>query len=402
MFKLPVRRIALIAALATIPALFIACGGGGSTDATATSQILSAEASLGARIFNDKNLSASREQSCASCHVDTAGFAQNNGLSAQFGGPLGNLQGGRSSPSAAYLHTNVAFNIDADGTPNGGFFWDGRADSLAEQAAGPFLNPVEMAMPDKASVIDRIKVSSYAADFKAKYGATIFDTANVDLAYQRMTEAIAKFETESSTFHAFSSKYDAFLRDQTTLSAQEQRGLALFNDPLKGNCAACHPSDIADNGDHPLFTDFTYDNLGVPRNPLLSANADAAHFDLGLCTRKGADPAVNPDRCGAFKVPSLRNVALRKAYFHNGAFTSLKDVVTFYVQRDTNPEKWYPTLPGSGVAKFNDLPVQYQANVNTSEAPYNRILGEAPALSDTEIDDVVAFLGTLSDGYTGR
>ena len=148
----------------------------------------------------------------------------------------------------------------------------------------------------------------------------------------------------------------------------------------------------------PLFTDFTYDNLGVPRNVDILANADPAYFDLGLCQR--ADLTARADLCGAFKVPSLRNVAVRKAYFHNGKFTTLKDALTFYVQRDTNPEKFYPLNPDLTVNKFDDLPPQFAANVNTTEVPYNRHLGDAPALTDAEIDEVVAFLQTLSDGYT--
>jgi cytochrome c peroxidase len=146
-----------------------------------------------------------------------------------------------------------------------------------------------------------------------------------------------------------------------------------------------------------MFTDFTYDNLGVPRNPALTRNADSAYFDLGLCER--ADMVDHPDLCGAFKVPSLRNVGRRHVFFHNGRFTTLKDAITFYVQRDTNPEKWYPLNPDGTVNKFNDLPAQYVANVNTLEVPYNRHLGDAPALSDAEVDDVIAFLQTLSDGY---
>ena len=145
-----------------------------------------------------------------------------------------------------------------------------------------------------------------------------------------------------------------------------------------------------------MFTDFSYDNLGVPRNAALAQNDDPAFHDLGLCGR--ADLATRTDLCGAFKVPSLRNVALRGALFHNGRFTSLKEAITFYVQRDTNPEKWYPRRADGSVDKFDDLPKSLRGNVNTSEAPYNRRPGDAPALNDGEIDDVVAFLKTLSDG----
>ena len=137
----------------------------------------------------------------------------------------------------------------------------------------------------------------------------------------------------------------------------------------------------------------------MPRNTELAQNADPAFFDLGLCAREGGDLAARTDLCGAFKVPSLRNVAVRRVYFHNGRFKSLKEALTFYVQRDTNPEKWYPVNADGTVNKFDDLPPAYRASVNTSEAPYNRGPGDTPALSDAEIDDVIAFLKTLSDGY---
>lgn len=383
-----------------LPAVLVACGGGGDggTTNTTTTENLSAEARVGALIFNDKGLSANGQQSCASCHAAEFGHAQNNALPGQFGGPDGDLQGGRTSPSARYLHTNVSFSIAADGTPSGGFFWDGRASSLADQAGGPFLNPVEMANASKAAVIDKLKAASYAADFKAVFGADVF--ANAETAYAKMTQAIARLETESSQFHPYDSKFDHYLRGKVTLTAQESNGLKLFEDPNKGNCAGCHPSSKFDNGDHPLFTDFTYDNLGIPRNNEIKANAtDPAHFDLGLCESGPRTKVANPDLCGLFKVPSLRNVALRKAYFHNGKFKTLKDVVTFYVQRDTHPEKFYPVNADGSVNKFNDLPAEFVGNVNTTEVPYNRNKGDAPALTDAEIDDVVAFLKTLSDGY---
>jgi cytochrome c peroxidase len=253
-----------------------------------------------------------------------------------------------------------------------------------------------MATVSKADVIDKLSRATYAAEFKQLFGADIF--TRVDDAFDRMTLALAKYQSEDVGFRPFNSKYDEFLRGKVQLTDSELRGLALFNAPSKGNCAACHPSAKASDGSHPLFTDFSYDNLGVPRNPDLVQNNDPAFFDLGLCAREGGDMAARTDLCGAFKVPSLRNVAQRKVFFHNGHFKTLKDALTFYVQRDTNPEKWYPLNPDSSVNKFNDLPPQYHANVNTSEAPYNRSLGGTPALSDAEIDDVIAFLGTLNDG----
>jgi len=393
----------------TAALLLSACGGGGSsgtgntatatpTVTTVTASPLSAQASLGEKLFNDTSLSASGQQACASCHVASSAHAQNNALAAQLGGAALNLQGGRLSPSIRYLTYNTAFFFDAEGTPTGGFFWDGRATSLADQAGKPFLNPVEMANTSEAEVVAKVAAAAYAAEFRQVFGDDIF-TRPAD-AFQRITLALQQYQREDADFHPFSSKYDAFLRGTTTLSEQELRGLALFNSPSKGNCAACHPSARGSDGSFPLFTDFTYDNLGVPRNTELSQNADATTFDLGLCARSLGDLTSRGDLCGAFKVPSLRNVALRQAYFHNGRFKTLKDALTFYVQRETNPEKWYSLNADGSLNKYDDLPTAYKANVNTTEAPYNRVLGDAPALSDSEIDDVIAFLNTLSDGYT--
>jgi cytochrome c peroxidase len=380
-------------ALAAISLL--ACGGGVSASQEATG--LSPAAALGEQIFKDANLSASRLQSCATCHVAGTGHAQDNDLPAQLGGPAGNLQGARLSPGIRYLATNTAFHFDAEGTPTGGFFWDGRADSLAEQAGGPFLNPLEMAMPSRAAVVERLAAAPYAEAFRKVYGAGIF--TDPDQAYRVMTLALQRYQVEAPEFHPYSSKYDAFLAGKVRLTDAEARGLALFNNPQKGNCAACHPSARGEDGAPPLFTDFTYDVLGVPRNPALLANADPAHFDLGLAARDKGDLRNRQDLYGAFKVPSLRNVALRKAYFHNGYFTSLAEAVTFYVQRDTNPERYYPRASDGTVRKFDDLPPQYHRNVNVTEVPYNRKPGDAPALSGAEVDDVVAFLQTLTDGY---
>jgi cytochrome c peroxidase len=244
-------------------------------------------------------------------------------------------------------------------------------------------------------VVEKLARTAYADEFKRVFGADIF--SRPDDAFDRITLALQQYQSEDIAFRPFSSKYDEFLRGRAKLSSQEARGLALFNNPAKGNCAACHPSAKGSDGSLPLFTDFTYDNLGVPRNAAIARNADPAHFDLRLCERP--ELAHRTDLCGAFKVPSLRNVALRQVFFHNGRFTALKDALTFYVQRDTNPEKWYPLNPDGSVNKFDDLPDAYRANVNTSEAPYNRRPGDAPALSDTEIDDLIAFLQTLSDGW---
>lgn len=392
------RRRAATAALA-VTALALALFGCGTSNGDSEST-LSPEAQLGELIFNDVSLSASGRQSCASCHDEAHAHTPPNDLPAQFGGADLTLQGGRSAPSLRYLATNTAFHFDAEDTPTGGFFWDGRAASLQAQAGGPFLNPVEMANKTVAEVVGRLKQASYASAFKAVFGENILN--NPEAAFERMTWALQKYQLEDPSFRLFNSKYDEYLRGKAVLTAQESRGLQLFKDEAKGNCAACHPADKGADGSHPLFTDFTYDNLGVPRNPELAQNKDPAFFDLGLCAQAGGRLAERTDLCGAFKVPSLRNVAQRKVFFHNGHFKTLKDAVTFYVQRDTHPEKWYPLAPDGTVLKFNDLPANYHGNVNTSEAPYNRSLGDLPALTESEIDDLIAFLRTLDDGYSQR
>jgi cytochrome c peroxidase len=187
------------------------------------------------------------------------------------------------------------------------------------------------------------------------------------------------------------------LRREAALSPQEARGLDAFNDPAKGNCARCHPSAIRE-GALPQFTDFGYAALGVPRNKALPANADPRFHDLGLCGPLRTDLKEVQAYCGLFRIPSLRNVALKRSYFHNGVFRRLEDVMRFYAERDTAPQEWYSQSPGGGVAKFDDLPAKYWSNLER-EPPLDRHLGDKPALNGAEIRDIVAFLKTLTDGY---
>jgi len=387
---------------ASLAVLLAGCGGGSgsssSPQAPATPATLSEAAQLGELMFNDVTLSASGRQSCASCHDPAHAHGPSNNLSAQLGGANGDVQGFRASPSLRYLNQNPAFFFANDGTPTGGFDRDGRANSLAQQGERPFLAPHEMANADVPSVVAKLAKAAYVERFRRQFGAAIID--NPEQAFSRMTFALQAFQREAPEFHPFDSKYDYFLAGKVKLSDQEMRGLALFNNPAKGNCIACHSSARGADGSAPLFTDFTFDNLGVPRNVKLQATKDPAYFDLGLCGPDRTDLAdTHPELCGAFKVPTLRNVATRQTFFHNGVFDNLKDVVSFYVRRDTNPEEWYPIGADGTVQKFNDLPPQYRKNVNTTEGPYNRQPGMQPALTPSEIDDVVKFLGTLTDGY---
>ncbi len=337
---------------------------------------------------------------CSTCHDPAFAHSQSNALPVQSGGAGLDVPGFRSVPSLNYLEKNPSFFFDSEGTPTGGFNRDGRANTLTDQAERPFLAAHEMANGTADVVVQKLAAATYADDFRRIFGSAIF--ADATTAFLRARQALEAYEREDSSFHPYDSKYDAFLSGNATLTAQEIRGLALFQDPNKGNCSGCHPSARGSDGtpnSPPLFTDFTYDNLGLPRNLAIPANADAAYRDMGLCGPFRTDLADRRDLCGAFKVPTLRNVATRKVIFHNGAFTSLKDAITFYVQRDTNPEKWYPMGASGAIDKFNDLPPDLTGNVNTTEVPYNRKEGDMPALTDAEIDDVIAFLQTLTDGY---
>jgi len=421
-----------------LAALLAACGGGSDAAPPADNggaPTLSAAARLGQKIFADTALSASGQQSCASCHVAGAAFAEDasasgvdRGSPVALGGPGIDRAGFRNTPSLMYTALTPAFSFDGDGSPNGGFFRDGRATTLAEQATMPFTSSFEMANADAAEIVARVKTRPWLAEFVALYGDAVL--SDPDTALARLGSALAAFESEAPSFKPFSSKFDAYQRGQARLTAQELRGLGLFNSATKGNCSACHPSTSANGSTPPMFTDFSYDNLGIPRNPLIPGNLAAApaytpanstdgvqtYYDLGVCGPFREGTANKTATCGQFKVPTLRNVAVTAPYFHNGRFTTLKDAIGFYVRRDTNPEEWYPTAADGTVTKFDDLPAAYGGqfvvkagvvgsdagyvgNVNTSEIPYNRSIGDLPALSTDEIDDVITFLCTLTDGF---
>ena len=172
------------------------------------------------------------------------------------------------------------------------------------------------------------------------FGKRIF--ADPDRAFDGILQALEAYEQRYTEFYPYSSKYDAYLAGKAELTASEARGLALFNDPEKGNCAHCHLSARSNDGAPPQFTDYGLIALGVPRNPAIPANADPSFHDLGLCGPLRRDLAGRGEYCGLFRTPTLRNVALRRAFFHNGVFHTLRQVLEFYVERDTNPEKWYP------------------------------------------------------------
>jgi cytochrome c peroxidase len=350
---------------------------------------------LGRAIFFDAELSPSGAVSCASCHDPKHAYGPPDADTLKLGF--------RAAPSLRYLNTLPPFSehtFDNDGDdsvdlgPTGGHAWDGRASSAHEQARLPMLAPEEMGGPTAQAVIARLRSAPYASQLRALFGADVFERG--EAAFDAATMALEVFQQSPQDFYPFSSRFDAMLRGQGTLNAREMRGLALFDDPAKGNCASCHLSAIRADGAFPLFTDFGHIAIGVPRNPAIKANADPNFHDLGLCGPLRTDLAGQAEYCGRFRTPSLRNVALRQTFFHNAAVTSLAQAVRFYVQRDTDPARWY-----GAAGKFDDLPARYHANVNV-EAPFGGAPGSAPLLTDAEIDDVVAFLGTLTDADQGE
>ncbi|TPK90058.1 cytochrome-c peroxidase [Mesorhizobium sp. B2-4-12] len=361
---------------------------------------------LGRKMFFDPSLSASGKQACSSCHDPRHAFGPASASPVEMGGPNLNRPGVRAVPSLRYLQAAPAFtehfhdsedegDESVDNGPTGGLTWDGRADHGEEQAKIPLLSPFEMANKDEAAVAAALRKAAYADELKAAFGDHVFDRP--EDAFGAAIEALGTFEQSAPDFYPYSSRYDAFLAGKATLSARELRGRALFEDEAKGNCASCHLSEPANDGEPPQFTDFGLIAIAVPRNPAIPANADPAYADLGLCGPLRTDFRSRTEYCGLFETPTLRNVALRKSFFHNGRFHTLRDAVAFYASRDTDPGHWYPSNADGTVNKYDDLPKAYWPNLNR-EPPFNgKKPGGKPALTDAEIDDIVAFLGTLTD-----
>ena len=387
---------------------------------------LTPQEELGKSIFFDENLSSNFNQSCATCHGPGAGWTGpeatiNAGGSVYEGSILGRF-GNRKPPSAAYatpspilhyvlLKANNKNKVEAQFV--GGNFWDGRATGetlgspAAEQALGPFLNPLEQALPSPSEVVGRICSSSYQPLFESVCGPNA--CLDVPAAYDCVGLSVAAYEG-SSEVNPFSSKYDAYLAGAVDLTKQEKLGLNLFKS--KGKCANCHVIEPGPNGEPPLLTDFTYDNLGLPRNPdnpFYSQSTDFnpegyAWIDLGLggflASRLDYQDYASAND-GKMKVPTMRNVdkwdpslgTQVKAYGHNGYFKSLWQIVHFYNTRDTKPAcvdnfTRVEDALAQGCWPQAEVPV----NVNTKE------LGRLN-LTRAQEEAIVAFLKTLSDGY---
>jgi cytochrome c peroxidase len=395
-------------------------------------QPFSAMAKLGRELFFDTNLSSSGKIACASCHSPEHAYGPSNDASVMLGGPHLTSQGARAVPSLTYLEQQPEFSIGPDDplnenpnvaqqaeigktaarvqkiatqtaqsaniVPQGGMFWDGRADTLQIQAAGPLLDPREMDGGSMEVIAEKLRQAPYAQKFAGLFGPSILRDSK--LLFAEALFAIGRYQIEEPSFHPYTSKYDYWLEGKARLSEAEMRGLRLFNDPEKANCAGCHTSEPTRDGYPPHFTDLQYEALGVPRNVMLADTKDPNYFDLGVCGPIRKDIAEQTQFCGMFKTPTLRNTAARHAFFHNGVFQTLQQVMDFYNFRDTNPEKVYPVGVDGKVQKYDDIPAQYHANVDVSDPPFNRHPAETPAMTAQDETDIIAFLKTLNDGYT--
>lgn len=417
---------------ATLLALILGIVVVGAAPGFSAEPALSPSETLGKHLFFDENLSLNKNQSCATCHAPETGWtspdSEINAHGAVYEGSDETRFGDRKPPSSAYATQSPLFSMDKKGVFSGGNFWDGRATGhtlgspTAEQAQGPYTNPVEQALPDTACVVYRACTSAYADSVTGVWGddtcridwptdadATCSDPAatrlelspddraRVDASYDDFALSIAAYEGSSES-NRFDSKFDLSKRGAAKLTQQERRGFSLFTG--KGQCSACHTSQ----GQKALFTDYTFDNLGVPKNPanpVYAYNPDFVDLGLGGHLAMRDDYARYADaNMGKHKVPTLRNVGLGasddfvKAYGHNGYFKSLYGVVHFYNTRDVLPTCQGDYTEAQALAAKCWPAPEVADNMNTDE------LGDLGLSYDDEMA-IVAFLETLSDGYTG-
>lgn len=384
---------------------------------------LSAMAKIGEQLFYDRELSGSGRLSCASCHVPSAHYASVDAQAFVPGGQEMERRGRRAVPSLMYLERESPLSIGPDNpvnegeaaptpapaasghvsktagngvvnavqlVPQGGLFWDGRADTLQEQAHGPLFDPAEMAS-SREIVIRRLRHAPYTAELMKLAGPSADRFS--DFLVSEALFALARYQIENPAFHPYASRFDAWLEGRIRFTTAERKGYLAFNDPLKGNCAACHTDTVGVGGLPPLLTDGQYEALAVPRHTLSGEKS----FDLGLCRAPRADIALTDDYCGMFRTPGLRNTADRRFYFHNGAYDNLAGVLDFYRFRETKPEAVYPVDRQGRLRPYDDIPLQYRRNIDVTDGPFDRHRGDPPAFDDGERDDIAAFLRMLTD-----
>ncbi|HEX4509542.1 MAG TPA: cytochrome c peroxidase [Burkholderiaceae bacterium] len=349
--------------------------------------------SLGREVFRDHNLSEPAGQACESCHRTNRAFTSKGAVSA---GADPELFGFRNAPTITYaMYTPPLQKAAEDGATGylGGQFRDGHAQTLQDQVAFPLTNPVEMGNPDLAAVVAKVSAASYADTFRQIYGDDVF--SNQDTAVAAIEDAIATYE-RASEFRRFDSKWDAYWAGKATLTDAEERGRVVFTDPDHAACSGCHLVQPDKGAGHALLTDYGYDNIGIPRNPAnpyyrmpAEINPEGHKFvDIGLQNVLGKQSTR-----GQFKSPSLRNVAVTGPWGHNGYFKTLRGLLDFYNTRDVKPRCADKFTSEADAEKQGCWP---EPEVEKNE---NKIdLGNLK-LTDQQIDDLLVFLGTFTDGY---
>jgi len=349
------------------------------------------EIALGQKLFFDTILSKDNTQSCATCHNPAHGFVDDRDNGVRGAGSLGDdgkSIGDRNAPTASYAMFSPEFHFDKKTNQfKGGQFYDGREHTLKGQAGGPPTNPVEMAIPSKEFMANRLKNDAgYNAEFKDLYGEDVFD--NSEKTYEKMAQAIATFES-TKEFAPFDSKYDRFLRGEYDLTVLEDLGRSLFFSNANNNCASCHVLKVEDAPGE-TFTNYQYHNIGVPQNEeLMSKNVvDLKTFiDHGLMQNPMVKNLPNAKEYdGKIKVPTLRNIAVTGPYMHNGVFQDLTTVVKFYdkyvnKEQTINPETNKPWADPEVEVGKEDM----------------ELLTSAKALNERKIKALVAFMNLLTD-----
>jgi cytochrome c peroxidase len=356
---------------------------GDSAESTPESSALAA---LGQALFFDTNLSATRNQSCGSCHDPGRAFSdgRDNGVSGAASlGDDGKSLGDRNTPGTTYAFLIPDFHKNNVGEYVGGYFLDGRAATMAAQAAEPFVNPLEMALPDSDAVVDRVRENPvYVESFRKHFGESIFSDS--DKAFRAITQSIVAFE-RTSQFAPFDSKYDRYLRGEYELTVQEELGRVLFFSQLI-NCSSCHLLDTREFSAGEVFSNHRYHNIGIPTNRQVRQMNDMgiSHRDPGLLQNPAVD---DPAMAGKFRVPSLRNVAVTGPYMHNGIFQDLRTAILFYNRFTlSNPE-----------SQINPETGDPWGEPEVADTVDFDLLREGQPMASNQVEALVAFLTALTD-----
>ena len=342
---------------------------------------------LGTALFFDANLSANRNQSCATCHNPSQAFVdprENKFARAVSEGSIDGRFGNRNSPSLTYTSKIPKFGVDINGDYRGGFFYDGRAKDMQSQIAITLFNKNEMALKSPQELLNRIKENNdYILSFETYFGADVFD--DPDRTIKAVASLIVAYES-GPLFSLFTSRYDRYLKGEYVLSDLEEKGRNLFFSDI-ANCIGCHHSSQSQSDKNELFTDHKYHNIGLPVNQTY-IDKEALQKKLpNLGLARNTSVKDKKRSMGKFRTPSLRNVAVTGPYMHNGVFQELSTAIHFYnhyiVTRETaltNPETMKGWLKNE-----------------TSENIATDLLQRGQPISGERMKELIAFLRILTD-----